>query len=184
MSSPLSEALKGAVESHKKEEEKRKKNRAELAMERTAKRVEDEINQLIEQYTEAYYTGYTPKVYSRTDNLRDSGVMKAYTEEHKSNGYIGFEYGAEFDAGLMDHSTLTLWPGRIRKRDGQPYTYPNPDVDEEKILEQFRIGNHPNTGVNTGSIWGPQLSGEIPKILRAWGKSGRIKKIFLEEFYK
>lgn len=184
MSSLPSDVIKRTIEEHKEETEKNVKNRAEIAMERTAKRIENEINQLIEKYTESYYSGYTPKVYSRTGNLKDSGAMKAYTEEHRSNGFIGFEYGAEFDAGLMDHSTLTLYPGRMRKRDGAPYTYPNPDADEEKILENFKIGQHPNTSVNTGSIWGPELSGAIPDILREWGKSGKIKSIFLEEFYK
>ena len=189
MSSPLSDAFKNAVEDDKKEKEKRSKNRIEIAMANTEKRVAEKIQEIIWQYgLDYYYNGYDPIVYVRTGNLRHSGAISPFISEFKSNGIIGFQYGAEFDAGLMDHRSLTVHVEYDRKKDGQHvekyYSYEYKDVDEEIILENFRKGIHRKTGVNQGTIWLSGMRGVAPDALKLWRDSGAIKKIFQEELGK
>ena len=57
-------------------------------------------------------------------------------------------------------------------------------ANEEIILQNFRSGEHPNTGVNQGPIWKQGMIGTAPDTLRRWKNSGAIKEIFIEEFRK
>ena len=189
MSSPLSDAFRKAVENDKEKQEKRTKNRVEIAMENTEKRVAEKIQEIIlREGLDFYYNGYSPKMYVRTDNLRRSGAISPYINEFKKNGMIGFQYGAEFDESLMDHSVLTIKVAYDRKRDGahveKIYSYDKEDVNEKAILDNFRAGVHPNTNVKQGPIWMKDMIGAAPDALRLWKDSGAIKAIFKEELDK
>ena len=186
MSSPLSAALRNAVINKVEEIKDDSKNKVVIAMRRTEERVADKIQEIIWRYgLDYYYGGYSPSMYVRTGNLRHSGAIKPFINEFKSGGSIGFQYGAEFDSGLMDHSLLTICVEYDRKRDGQHvtkfYTYEDGDVDEDAILSNFRAGIHPNTGVEQGAIWMSGMTGMAPDALRIWKNSGAIQAIFKEE---
>lgn len=189
MSSPLSEAFRNAVIKRAEEIEEQSSNKVIIAMRRTEERVAEKIQEIITAYGfDYYYNGYTPTMYVRTDNLRNSGAVKPFINEYKKGGYIGFQYGAEFDAGLMDHSILTIRVEYDRKRDNKHveklYSYEKDNVDEEAILNNFRAGVHPNTSVNQGAIWMQGLEGMAPEALRQWKNSGAIQSIFKEELIK
>lgn len=193
MSSPLSDAFKQAVENDKEKQEKKMKNRVEIAMENTEQRVAEKIQEIIWRYgLDFYYDGYSPIMYVRTGNLRHSGAIAPYINEFKKNGMIGFQYGAEFDESLMDHSMLTIKVEYDRKRDGRHvekfYSYKNEDVDEKAILDNFRAGRHPlgvpDAFFEQGPIWMKGMTGVAPDALRLWKDSGAIKDIFKEEIGK
>ena len=189
MSSPLSDAFRNAVINRVEEIKDESKNKIVIAMRRTEERVANKIQEIIWRYgLDYYYDGYGPSMYVRTGNLRHSGAIKPWINEFKSGGHIGFQYGAEFDAGLMDHSTLTIHVEYDRKKDGKHitkfYTYEDNDVNEAAILSNFRAGVHPNTGVEQGAIWMPGMTGAAPDALRIWKNSGAIQAIFKEVLMK
>lgn len=189
MSSPLSDAFRNAVIKRAEEIEEKSNNKVITAMRRTEERVAEKIQEIISTYGfDNYYTGYDPVMYVRTRNLRDSGAVKPFINEYKKGAYIGFQYGAEFDAGLMDHSVLTIHVEYFRKRDNKyvnkVYSYDDDNVDEEAILNNFRAGIHPNTGVEQGPIWMQGMQGMAPEALRQWKNSGAIQSIFKEELIK
>ena len=168
MSSPVSDAFKNAVNKKIEEETKKTKNRVEVAMERTEKRVEEKIQEIIEEHAlNFYYEGYAPKHYTRTFQLPKA--ISPITEEFTKGVYIGFNYGASFDEGAMHH----VKRGKSKKKI---------EVDEKLILDNFRAGKHPNTGVEQGAIWKQGMTGVAPDVLRAWKNSGAIKEIFMQEF--
>lgn len=170
MSSPLSDAFRNAVSNKMKEEEKKQKNRVEIAMERTENRVEEKIQEIIEEYAlNFYYDGYTPRSYKRTYQL--PRAIWPFIQEFRKSGQIGFNYGANFDASLMNHKKR----GKSKRKI---------EPDEEIILDNFRAGIHPNTGVEQDSVWMPGMEGNTPDAIRAWKNSGAIQKIFMEEFGK
>lgn len=189
MSSPLSDAFKNAVNKKVEEIEEKQKTRIEIAMEKTEKRVADKIQEFINRDgMDFYYNGYSPIMYKRTGNLRDSGAVSPCIEETKNSGYVGFRYGATFDETLMDHSGYWIHINYNHKRDGgswsKDYWYEDADADEKKILDNFRAGVHPQTFVNQGPIWMSGLQGAVPDAIRTWKDSGAIKDIFMEEFQK
>lgn len=168
MSSPLSDALQKAVENKLEEETRKTKNRVEIAIEKTEKRVEDKIQEIIE--TDAlnfYYEGYTPKHYKRTFQLPKA--ISPVTNEFTKGVYIGFDYGASFDASKMCHVKRGKSKRKIK-------------ANEKIILKNFRSGEHPNTGVSQGPIWMQGMIGSAPDALREWKNSGAIKEIFMQEF--
>ena len=192
MSSPLSDALENAVNNKIEELKERQKNRIEIAMERTEERVKDKIGHMIKEGLDEYYEGYSPYMYVRTNQLKDSGSVSAKTKQFKKNGIIGFQYGAIFDESKMDHSVYMLNIIHKHKKDSgvwqRQYKYIDEDVDEKMILDNFRFGEHPNTGVNQGLFWQMESEGEragkIPDAITEWKKSGAIKEIFLNELQK
>ena len=189
MSSPLSEAFRNAVINKVEEIKDDSKNKVVIAMRRTEERVAEKIQEIIWLYgLDYYYNGYSPRMYVRTGNLRHSGAIKPWINEFRSGNNIGFQYGAEFNSDLMDHSALTIRVEYDRKRDNSHitkfYTYEDNDVDEAAILSNFRAGVHPNTGVEQGAIWLQGMTGMAPDALRTWKNSGAIQSIFKEEFMK
>ena len=189
MSSPLSDAFKNVVSKKVEEIEKESENKVVIAMRNTEDQVAEKIQEIIWRYgLDYYYDGYNPRMYVRTGNLRHSGAIKPFINEFKKSGNIGFQYGAEFDASLMDHRMLTIHVEYDRKKDGQHvekfYSYENESVDEEAILNNFRSGIHPNTSVNQGEIWTSGMNGMAPDALRLWKNSGAIQSIFKEELMK
>ena len=170
MSTPLSDAFRKAANEKMKEVEGKQKNRVEIAMERTEKRVEDKRQEIIEEYAlNFYYDGYTPKSYKRTYQL--PRAIWPLILEFRHGGQIGFNYGANFNANFMNHTKR----GKSKRKI---------EPDEEIILDNFRAGKHPNTGVEQGSIWMPGMEGNAPDAIRAWKNTGAIQKIFMEEFRK
>lgn len=197
MSSRASDILQNSVDNIVKEITKSTKNKFEIAMESTAERVKEEIGKIIKKDgLEFYYNGYDPVMYVRTNQLKDSGAVSPKIELFKKNGMIGFFYGARFDESLMDHRVYNLKMVYKHKKDNRrwerEYTYIDDDVDEEKILDNFRFGLHP-LGYNDcykdqGLIWKTEEEGGregrlVNKIAR-WKQSGAIKDIFLDEFKK
>ena len=178
MSSPLSDALEAMVNKEFEEREKKIKNRMEVAMDNTEARTKDKIQEIIdEDAVAAYYGGYSPIMYVRIGQLGNS--IKPVILSVRGGGTIGFDFGASFDVGAMDHSVLT-----IRNRKGKTYTYSGHNADEGKILENFRAGEHPNTGVHQGAIWQDGMIGSAAEELKTWVKAGNIRKIFREEIQK
>lgn len=193
MSSPLSDALKNAVNKKIQDEEKKQKNRVEIAMENTERRVAEKIKEIIEVYgLNFYYDGYDPSMYVRTGNLRHSGAISPFIKEFKKNGYLGFQYGANFDESLMDHRHYFLHIVYKHKRDNGMsewyYAYHDENVNEKKILDNFRAGKHPlgkkDVFLEQGPIWMNGMIGAAPDALRQWKNSGAIKDIFKEELRK
>ena len=165
MSSPMSDALRKAVEQKKAELQSQTNNRVKIAMGVTEVRVEDKIKEIIERdAVEFYYSGYTPKSYDRTYQLQKTGAPKI--KEVTSGTEIGFDYGATFDRKKMKHKSKKYTP------------------DERIILKNFLTGEHPNTSVNQGNIWQPGGVGHAPDVLKKWAKEGNIREIFMEEFKK
>lgn len=168
MSSPLSDAFRDAVNKKVEQETGKTKNRVEIAMKRTERSVEEKIQEIIEEYAlNFYYEGYAPKSYTRTFQLPKA--IRPVTEEFKKGAYIGFNYGASFDEGAMNH----IKRGKSKKKI---------EADEQLILDNFRAGKHPNTGVEQGAIWMQGMVGSAPDVLRDWKNSGAIKEIFMQEF--
>lgn len=193
MSSPLSDAFKNAVNKKAEELETKSTNKVIIAMRNTEERVRKKIQEIIEIYgMDFYYNGYKPRMYVRTNDLRNSGAVSPFIKEYKKNGYIGFQYGAEFDEDLMDHSEYYLNIVYNRKKhDGQwskMYLYHDDNVDEKEILDNFRAGKHPlgkkGLFVEQGPIWMKGMSGMAPDALRQWKNSGAIQDIFREEIRK
>jgi hypothetical protein len=193
MSSPLSDAFKNAINRKTDEIEKDSKNKVVIAMRNTEERVREKIKEIIEVYgMTPYYNGYTPSMYVRTNNLRDSGAVSPFINEYKKNGYIGFQYGANFDEDLMDHSEYYLHMVYKRKKhEGQwerDYLYHDDDVNEKDILDNFRAGKHPlgkkGAFFEQGPIWMKDMNGMAPDALREWKNSGAIQDIFKEELMK
>lgn len=193
MSSPLSDAFEKAVEQKVEEQKEKAKNRIEIAMDNTEQRVKEKISEMIRvEGLESYYSGYTPSMYVRTNQLKNSGAASAKTESFNRNGTVGFKYGARFDESLMDHSEYLLHIVYKHKKDNgtweKDYLYHDDDVNEKKILDNFRFGIHPNTGVEQGIIWKMDSEGgrdgAIPNAIKNWKNSGAIKNIFLEELKK
>ena len=168
MSTPLSDAFRKAANEKIKEVEGQQKNRVEIAMERTEKRVADKIQEIIEVYgLNFYYEGYDPKWYKREYQLPKA--VWPMVDEFTQNGYIGFNYGANFEANNMHHSKRGKSKSKIK-------------ANERIILANFRAGIHPNTEVEQGAIWLKGMYGAAPDALRQWKNSGAIKDIFMEEF--
>lgn len=189
MSSPLSDAFKNAVNNKAEEIEEKSNNKVKIAMRRTEDRVREKISEIIEIYgMDFYYGGYKPSMYVRTNNLRESGAVSPFIGEFTKSGYIGFQYGAEFNEDLMDHSEYYLNIVYKRKKHegswSKKYLYHDDDVNEKEILDNFRAGVHPNTPVRQGAIWLKDMKGVAPDALRQWKNSGAIQKIFKEEFGK
>lgn len=192
MSSPLSDALEKAVNQKLEEVEKKTKNRVEIAMDNTETIVRDKIGEFIKDGLKSYYDGYKPSMYVRTNQLKDSGAAMPKTKPFNRNGVVGFKYGAIFDEGRMDHSVYMLNMIYKHKKDGgvwqRQYEYHDDDVNEKDILDNFRFGIHPNTGVEQGIFWRMEeeggREGSIVDAIINWKKDGAIKDIFLDEFKK
>ena len=193
MSSPLSDALEKAIDKKIEKLEERQKNRVEIAMEKTEERVKEKIGEIIKsEGLDPYYEGYSPSMYVRTNQLKNSRAVSAKTEPFNKNGLVGFRYGARFDESKMDHTVYMLNMVYKHKKDSgiwqRQYEYHDEDVDEKEILDNFRFGIHPNTGVEQGIFWQMESEGErsgrIPDAIIAWKKNGAIKEIFLDELRK
>ena len=197
MSSPLSDALNKAVNKKVEEFEEKSKNKFEIALEKTEERVRQKVDEILERDgLDFYYSGYKPHMYVRTNQLRDSGAVSAKTESFNKNGMMGFSYGAVFNEDLMDHSVYELHMVYKHKKDGgkweRNYTYYDDDVDEKKILDNFRFGLHPlgvpGAYIDQGIIWKTEeeggREGRVVDKIKKWKQSGAIKDIFLEELQK
>lgn len=167
MSSPISDALRKAVDQRREELQAQTNNRVKIALGVTETHVEYKIKEIIARdAVEFYYEGYPkpPRQYERTYQLPKAGEPKI--EEFTSGGEIGFRYGASFDSSKMKHKMKKTPP------------------DEPTILDNFLKGIHPNTSVEQGDIWQPGGVGHAPDVLKKWVKEGNIRKIFMEEFKK
>lgn len=187
MSSPLSDGLNKAIKNHEKDTDKKIKNNVQLAMEATEKRVEEKMKWFLEVLgVGGYYNEYTPSMYVRTKQL--TNAVMSYTEPFDDGKQIGFDFGAKFNEDFMDHSVYYLNIRYKHRKDAgewsKKYLYHDDNVDESKILESFRNGEHPNTGVNNGAIWAEGRIGFIPDEVRKWVNNGGISRIFKEELEK
>ena len=187
MPSPLSDALNQAINKHKEETEKKLKNNVQLAMDATERKVKEKMEWFIKVLgTGGYYNEYTPSMYNRTGQLKNA--IMSHTESFDDGRQVGFDFGAKFNEDLMDHSTYYLTIRYRHRKDAgewsKTYLYHDDNPDETAILENFRAGVHPNTGVNNGPIWMPGNVGFVPDEIRKWVNSGGIATIFKSELKK
>jgi hypothetical protein len=206
MASEMSKVLRKAVNAYTEEIERKESNKIQIALSNTMKRVEQEVDRFLDTMARAYYSGYDPVSYIRTMQLqkKETRPVNPEVEINKIGNMQSLYFGVVFDEVTMNHGSYEIrarWYDKKKKqwkdvKKSKKYTVTpgkkrGKKPDEEKILDFYKEGIHPNAVpegmtefLTPEPLFTSDKEGAIPDLITEWVESGELKKIFLEELKK
>jgi len=114
------------------------REKVKSAVVRANSRIHSDMEKIAKEATDNYYRGYTPKSYERTHQLYNS--VGGYSEVVENGDSFSVPFGIDTDAPNYGAKKMR------HKKSGRGR------AKESLIFENFMEGEHPNTGVNSGSV--------------------------------
>ena len=207
MASEMSKMLRKAVDHYTDQMAQEENKRIEIALDKTMDKIKEKVEEYLQVMSRAYYKGYDPISYIRTMQLQRPETRPVNPNARiKTSGDIStLTFGVTWDESTMNHSSYSIkarWYDKKNKKwkdvkKTKTYTVtpgkrkPGSVPKEEKILEFFQEGIHPNavwegiTGFATPMpLFTEDKEGYIPDLIDEWLDTGELQEIFNNELRK